>query len=297
MLSFKVPVSTAARFILGVRAGVRSRPGLLAAAAALVAQWLVRRITPEAPFAPYSLANRVVRVIPGDVATQSVEMLGHLALDLAAGASLAGALALGFVAGRRRTLPIGIMVLTLSLGAFALDPVHPPLLASLVSAAIASVAAGGTVAFLSPSPLAATNQESPSLSRRRVLGGAALAIGFSGLGGAAALRSLGASGVRGLVRIDRTIEVKGDPRFDDIPGLSPRTTPTASHYVVDIDLTDPFLSASSWRLKVAGEVSSPLTLSLADLRSMTTGSNASARSAVPPVTALPPRLRLAPTSA
>ncbi len=270
MLSFKVPVSTAARFILGARAGVRSRPGLLAAAAALVAQWLVRRIAPEAPFAPYSVANRVVRVIPGDVATQSIEMLGHHALDLAAAASLAGALGLGFAAGRRTALPFGIMALALSLAAFAADPVHPSLLSSLASAAIAALAAAAIVAFVLPQPVTAAGKEMPSPSRRRVLGAAALALGFSGLGGAAALRSLKGSGVRGLVRADRSVEVNGDPRFDAMPGLTPRTTPTASHYVVDSDLTDPFLSASSWRLKVAGEVSSPLTLSLADLRSMNT---------------------------
>ncbi len=211
-----------------------------------------------------------MRLIPGEVATKSIETLGHHALDLAAFAAVAGALVFGFVAGRRRALAMGITALAVSLAAFALDPVRPPLFVSLAAAAIGALAAAVLTASLSPLTITMTGVSGRGLSRRRVITGAVLALGFGGLGGTALLRSFARTSVRGLVRADHSVEEPADPRFDAIPGLSQRITPTASHYVVDIDLTDPFLSASSWRLKVAGAVRSPLTLSLGDLRSMTT---------------------------
>ena len=56
---------------------------------------------PVAPFAPYSFANRLVRSVPGSVATRSVELLGHHVLDLAAATSIVGGLGVGFALGRR----------------------------------------------------------------------------------------------------------------------------------------------------------------------------------------------------
>lgn len=97
-----------------------------------------------------------------------------------------------------------------------------------------------------------------------------MAAGRGGLGTAAAWRALAASGSPGPVRADRTLDVPGDPAFDAVPGLAPRITPTADHYVVDINLDDPFLSASTWRMKVGGDVRSPRALSLSDLRAMAT---------------------------
>ncbi|TAK69087.1 MAG: hypothetical protein EPO22_02075, partial [Dehalococcoidia bacterium] len=73
--------------------GVRARRDLVAAAAALFAQWLLRRIVPEMPFAPYSVANRVVRLTPGGIATTGIEQFGHLALPLLGAGVIVAALA------------------------------------------------------------------------------------------------------------------------------------------------------------------------------------------------------------
>jgi hypothetical protein len=54
-----------------ILSGLRARRDVAAAAAALSAQWLLRRIVPAMPFAPYSVANRIVRITPGGIATSA----------------------------------------------------------------------------------------------------------------------------------------------------------------------------------------------------------------------------------
>jgi DMSO/TMAO reductase YedYZ molybdopterin-dependent catalytic subunit len=255
--------------VRAIRAGLASRPGLLAAGSALLAQWLFRRAAPGAPFAPYSFANRAIRALPGDVATTSIELLGHRALELAAGVTVILALALGFALGRRSAAFFAIFAFGLTAAAAAFDPVHPAMLLSAAAAGIAALAAFGTVASAFPGT-PATGQPAPgNPSRRRLLGGALVGMGFAALGGSVAWRAL-TTAPRGLVRADRSVRAAADPCFESLPGLTPGITPTANHYVVDIDLTDPVLSASTWRLKVGGEVRTPLTLSLSDLRAMRT---------------------------
>jgi DMSO/TMAO reductase YedYZ molybdopterin-dependent catalytic subunit len=252
-----------------VRAGLNSRPGVLAATSVLLAQWLFRRAAPGAPLAPYSFANRAIRILPGDVATTSIELLGHRALGLAAAAAVIAALALGFAFGRRPAVVFGIAAFGLTVLAAMLDPVRPSVLVSTAAAGVAALAAFGAVALLSAGS-GAVDSAPWNPSRRRFIGGALVAVTFVGLGDAAAWRALTTVAPRGLVRADRSLGSSSDPRLDALPGLAPRITPTADHYVVDIDLTDPFLSAASWRLTVGGEVRSPLALSLRDLRAMST---------------------------
>ena len=266
---FKLLVRGMVECVGEFRAVLNRRPGLVAANSALLGQWLLRKALPGAPFAPYSLANRVVRVLPGDFATRSIDLLGHRALDLTAGASLVAALALAFGIGRHRAAFFGISAFGLTVLAAAVDPVHPAVFPSTMSATVAALAAFGAVAMVSQQP-GGTVRATVIPSRRRFIAGALMAAGLGGLGTAAAWRALAASGSPGPVRADRTLDVPGDPAFDAVPGLAPRITPTADHYVVDINLDDPFLSASSWRLKVSGAVRSPGALSLADLRAMAT---------------------------
>ena len=266
---FKLLVKRIVESLAVLRAVLRCRPGLVAAGAALLGQWLLRRALPGAPFAPYSLANRVVRIVPGDIATRSIDLLGHRALDLAAGSSVVAALVLAFALGQRRAAFFGISAFGLTVVAAGLDPVHPAVLPSVLSASVAALAAFGAVTLLSQQP-AEARPGPASPSRRGFIAGALMGAGLTGLGTAAVWRSLAASGSPGLVRADRSPDVPGDRAFDAVPGLTPRITPTADHYVVDINLDDPFLSASSWRLKVSGAVRSPGTLALADLRAMAT---------------------------
>ena len=60
----------------------------------------------------------------------------------------------------------------------------------------------------------------------------------------------------------------GDAAFAHIPGLSPRVTPTADHYVVDEELFDPQIDPKTWRLRVFGLVDTELNLTYGQLLAM-----------------------------
>lgn len=125
MRYFKLLVRGIVECVGEFRSVLNRRPGLVAASSALLGQWLLRKALPGAPFAPHSLANRVVRVLPGDFATRSIDLLGHRALDLTAGASLVAALDLAFGIGRHWAAFFGISAFGLMVLAAAVDPVHP----------------------------------------------------------------------------------------------------------------------------------------------------------------------------
>ena len=72
------------------RAGTRRLEGALAGALALAALWMASRVTAAVPFPPLSLAGRLIRLAPGDVATFFIERLQHDAVRLlAAGVTVA----------------------------------------------------------------------------------------------------------------------------------------------------------------------------------------------------------------
>ena len=81
--------------------GLQARRDIAAVAAALFAQWLLRRIVPAMPFAPYSIANRVVRMTPGSIATTGIDQFGHRALPILGAGIIVATLALGLAIGRR----------------------------------------------------------------------------------------------------------------------------------------------------------------------------------------------------
>src|ERR687888_1161180 len=86
--------------------GRGARERLLAAAAALAVYWAAARAYPQLAFAPFALADRVVRVTPGGVATWFIDHLHHNAQRLLAGAAVAlfviAGVALGVMARRLR---------------------------------------------------------------------------------------------------------------------------------------------------------------------------------------------------
>ncbi|MBI3648378.1 MAG: molybdopterin-dependent oxidoreductase [Actinobacteria bacterium] len=56
-----------------------------------------------------------------------------------------------------------------------------------------------------------------------------------------------------------------DPAFDLIPGLSPRITPLARHYVVNEEIVDPDIDPDTWRLRITGLVDRPYELTYDEL--------------------------------
>ncbi|MDP9226979.1 MAG: hypothetical protein M3P18_24675, partial [Actinomycetota bacterium] len=69
--------------------------GVAATAAALLALFLVSRLSPGIPFAPAALGQGIIRVTPVAVSNFFIERLGHLAQQLLTLGVVIGALVLG----------------------------------------------------------------------------------------------------------------------------------------------------------------------------------------------------------
>jgi DMSO/TMAO reductase YedYZ molybdopterin-dependent catalytic subunit len=243
--------------------------GFWAAIAAVVAQRLLHLAMPDAPFAPYSIAARIVRESPGPLVTWGIEQMGHKALPLLGWSCVAVTLVLGLALGRRSPLIFGALGFLLTVLAARIDPINPPTGPTLLSAFVAGAAATLTALLLLPS------EELPQFdaTRRRLVAGAALGMLFwiTGAGAIAKRQSDKApSGANAAVRADSPAVIPADSSFHDVPRLSPRITPTKDHYLVDIDLDDPHVSANDWQLTIKGKVANELSFSLNQLRAMQT---------------------------
>jgi DMSO/TMAO reductase YedYZ molybdopterin-dependent catalytic subunit len=246
-----------------------ARNGLLAAAAALALYWAAARADPALGFAPFALADRIVRLTPGGVATWFIDHLHHNAQRLLAASAtiafvVAGA-ALGQLASRHRArgpLYSGALFAAACVGAAVADPV------ATGAAGLAAAASDGALfgALLALPPLPWRRPREPDLERRRALiwiGSSAATVAFGAL-----LSPLLAprSRVTLLGQLTRRPGEQPRPGFPQIPGLSPEVTSVADHYVVDIDIDDPIVDAGSWRLSVAGEVARPMSLGFDELQ-------------------------------
>jgi sulfite oxidase len=242
---------------------------LAPAVAALAAQWALHLAAPQAPFTPFSLGEWLVRQAPGGLATAAIDLLGHHALRAVAALCVAGALALATALRRASPPVLGGVAFASSLGAAWLDPRRSGPAWALAAGAVAALAAAGASLAVATRPGGQRAGSTPDPGRRRLLAGVALGAGAAVLGGAAARRVLRPAQA-GLVVADRPAAVPHDPGFAGIAGLSAAVTPTADHYVVDVDLADPAVPGGSWALRVDGAVARPLRLALADLRAMPT---------------------------
>lgn len=248
---------------------VLANPGLWTAAFAVVVQRLLHATWPDAPFAPYAAAEWMVRQSPGPLATSAIEHLGHRALPLLGYTFIALTLALGLLVGRRPAWVLTAIAFLLTLLAAYLDPLPLSVPGTLGSASIAALTALAGATALERSPGTGARGET-DWSRRRLLARAGLGVIVLGVGGTAALRQGSRSAPTGPVRADQPAMIPIDSGFVEVAGLSPRVTPRADHYVVDIDLEDPLIGESGWRLAVNGKVNTPLSFALSDLQSMQT---------------------------
>jgi sulfite oxidase len=112
-------------------------------------------------------------------------------------------------------------------------------------------------------------EPAPDDGRRRFLALVGLAAGALVLGGGALRRLLEGLPV-GAVSADVAAGIPDDPGFRPVPGLTPAVTSREDHYVVDVNIDPPRIEDAGWRLRVHGSVERPLSLSLDDLRAMTT---------------------------
>jgi len=250
-----------------VRSPRDAATGAALATVALAAQWALHIADPGAPFAPDSAAAWLVRHTPGDLATAAIDVLGHWALRTLTLASAAAAVTAGALLGRLRPRIVAAAAGAATLLAAGLDPAAPPALGALGSAGVAILAVLLAGAALGPRDAKATAVDGPG--RRRVLALLGLAAGAVLVGGAA-LRRLLESLPMGSVSADVAVDIPDDPGFRAVSGLTAAVTSRGDHYVVDINIDPPRVEDAAWRLRVHGAVDRPLTLSLEDLRAMTT---------------------------
>lgn len=252
---------------------VAALAGATAAAFPLALLWAGSRVADAVVFPPLALAERLIRITPGDAATLAIERLGEAAKPLLALGALVLFLVFGAVAGSlaarrtRRAVPAAGAAFGIVAAAAALA--QPPAGASLASAAGVLAVAGILFAVVLELTLAArpAHAEAPAaggLTRRAALaafGSATVALAGAGtLFGPLLGRSRGPDRAVRIRPPDVPARASRGGRFSDIAGLSEEVTATSDHYVVDIDLRDPVVEAGSWRLVVEGEVERPLAL-------------------------------------
>jgi len=261
------------------------RATLAATAAAVAVMAAVGLILPSVPFGPLAVAQGIVRVVPGGIATFFIELLGHLALPLLAvgvgiGFLLAGML-LGRLAPRLRALPgAGPAVAT----TLALSPLwvacvvlYPADRGSASRGAFALVTAGafilggtfgGRVAWSDH----VQTGDPPDPSRRKAVGWLALGVAGMLAGGAGALLRRRPDPGRRLLDLDllrrASLPPAGGAAFAGIPGLTPRITSIRDFYVVDEALFDPDVEPLTWRLEVSGLVDRPRSLTYEELSAL-----------------------------
>ena len=240
--------------------------GGIAAASALVLLWGISAVFDRAPFAPQAIAERVLRATPGDLATFFIETLGHWARRLLTISAIVIAIVLGAEALERTkkddVLRPYLAGGLLAVAAFAASMTSPSISASIVETAIGSVLAIPLYVYVARATHRGLSAaDDPDQGRRRALRVGLLAT--VGLGAGVAVVRAVSSRLSGpdtdvdLVAPGRGVNDPGDPNFPDVPGLSPEITSAADHYVVDINLVQPSVDASSWGLRVHGEVDEP----------------------------------------
>ena len=239
----------------------------MAAAPSLAAGWIVHRGAPEVPFAATAIADRVIRLAPGDVTTAAIDHLHHAAQPLLAVVVAAALVAVGATIAWRLRSPGRAAVAwaaTLFVAALA-----APLGASFVGALAASAMGALTYGVALRAVRRARAPRTPDPARRRAL------ILVGALTGGALIAShplaQAVAWIAGRPRRPRTAALPHGtppprPPFPRIPGLAGEITPTANHYVVDIDIDDPIVDGSAWRLRVHGLVDRELDLSFLDVQ-------------------------------
>jgi DMSO/TMAO reductase YedYZ molybdopterin-dependent catalytic subunit len=240
-------------------------------AAAVAAQSALHRVVASVPFAPFSLGDWIIRRTPGSLATAAIEHLGHNALHVLAAGTIVGALGLGAVLRHRRPGVLVSVAVAGTLIAARLDPHRPRPVPTVAAALVAGAAAGVTaIAVGGQRRPAASRPQTADPGRRQLLAllgllGGTVVLGLADL--RAALRPASSHDVRA----DRPARLPSDEVFSHPPpGQSPAVTPTAEHYRVSINLDDPSVSASGWRLRLTGAIERDMSWSLDDLAALPT---------------------------
>ncbi len=253
--------------------------GLLATGICIALLWVIAAFAPKGvPFAPTSLADSIIRAMPGDVSTFFIELFKEWAIKLfAIGVMVAtlffGSLALGWSRqGREEPRPLlaGLALAALAGVAIVLGPGDRESYPGMVIALSATAGVYAAVASWFLGRLREERADAFDPVRRRALrmgigGAVGVAVG-GGFLGYLVQRLGGPNRDVKLVAPEMPASIPARGPFPSIPGLTPEITTAADHYVVDINLVQPSVGAEDWKLKVTGLVDQPLELSFEELQ-------------------------------
>ncbi|MFN2593085.1 MAG: molybdopterin-dependent oxidoreductase [Candidatus Dormibacteria bacterium] len=259
--------------------------GVAAMAGAMAFTYAGGIVLGAVPYPPGRVVDVIRTVIPGGLATATIETFQHWGLRALFIAVHAGLLLLaGYGARRLASIPApgrrarvaavvaaGLFGVSLVLAVTAGGGMAWPalLVYGVASYGYARISAGVSLGrILEPevregeTPLDAMRRSRRSfLGRGIALGGVALLLGV---------------GISKLLRRAPKVRIVGaarpfappppDATFPQVAGLSPEITPTDEFYNVDIDFLKPSVDAATWRLTVEGLVTSPYVLSFTQLQ-------------------------------
>jgi DMSO/TMAO reductase YedYZ molybdopterin-dependent catalytic subunit len=250
--------------------------GGLAAVVSLAGLWALSALSIGVAFPPAALAELIIRSVPGDVATFSIELLQHWAMRLLTAGVMVASLLVGaealvstgrgdqprpYVAGAALALLAGLLTLTGPTGGVSVP-------ATAVALVLGALLYGFTAARLHA--LVIADNAGPDAARRRALRlGIGSAVAIAAGGGALGWIARRLSGPNTDVSIGTPAVHARIPErdaFPDVEGLSPEVTSVRDHYVVDIDLVQPAVEAAGWTMSVGGLVDRPLRLSFTELQ-------------------------------
>jgi len=252
--------------------------GVIAAAVSLSMLWVASSIWRGAPFGPSAVAEAVIRLTPGGVATFFIETLGSWArrgitLGAVAASVLVGMEALARTRSRmgapRPAVAGAVLAVLAGAASYAAPSADVSVVAVLVVVGVAYasyVVAAGTVLRA----LSTTEREQDGGRRRVIRAGLAAAFGISVggtvLGWIARALTGGPDTDVALVSPSVPAAIPARSQWPQIEGISPEVTSTADHYVVDINLVQPAVEAADWRLRVFGSVARELELTFAGMQ-------------------------------
>jgi len=280
--------TTASPPAAATRAG--SAAAVAGAAASLLAIAVVHVLVPDVPFAPVSVAERVIRLTPGGVATVAIESLGGLAEPLLVVATIAVFLLIASLLGRslaalaralgdRTALAAFVLGLPLvALGALVGESIGaavPSWISGLVlvgALAVGSAVTAWRYAALTGTPEArAPDEARREILRAVVVGGASFALAATGLGRTLLRRpgpEMSPLRVRTTPRPLFPAPPPPDPSLATIGGLAPRVTSAGDFYTIDTALFDPIVDEHTWQLEIGGLVDHPFRLGYDELLSL-----------------------------
>lgn len=248
-------------------------------------------------FIPYDLADIIIRLTPGAIATQGIEALGAFAKLLVKLAAIVVVVLLGgglsaiaaaiasqpaamrdsrSLSVARNAAAFTLFIMLLAIGWFNQQPAERHIFAPLPFLALLSLALGwGALLGLLHQRLAPATPDSTEASlpaRRAFLMRAGATVIAVAIGSTALAKWL--SGASATLPATATLpppsRLTPEPQVDlssfvAPPGVRPRVTPQDKLYYVSSRTRDPRVDPTSYRLTIDGAVAQPISLTLTEL--------------------------------